>query len=169
MQITLNRRYDSGLSLGAQYGWAHGIGDSGGSNEANTAGNPYNFAADRGSNNFDIRQSFNMTALYDLPVGEGKKFMKDAPAAMDLLLGGWQLGGIVNARTGVPIDVLITRPDLAYRDTRDGSIYANPVVVNGTVVTVPVVSTLAGEQPQRAPAGCGGGRKSVPEEWAFVD
>ena len=70
--------------------------------------------------------------------------MKDAPAAMDLLLGGWQLGGIVNARTGVPIDVLITRPDLAYRDTRDGSIYANPVVVNGTVVTVPVVNTLGG-------------------------
>ena len=79
MQITLNRRYASGLSLGAQYGWAHGIGDSGGSNEANTAGNPFNFAADRGSNNFDIRQSFNMTALYDLPVGKGKKFMKDAP------------------------------------------------------------------------------------------
>ena len=144
MQITLNRRYASGLSLGAQYGWAHGIGDSGGSNEANTAGNPYNFAADRGSNNFDIRQSFNMTALYDLPVGKGKKFMKDAPTPIDLLLGGWQLGGVVNARTGVPIDVLITRPDLAYRDTRDGSIYANPVVVNGTVVTVPVVNTLGG-------------------------
>ena len=50
----------------------------------------------------------------------------------------------MNARTGVPIDVLITRPDLAYRDTRDGSIYANPVVVNGTVVTVPVVNTLGG-------------------------
>ena len=31
--------------------------------------------------------------------------MKDAPAAMRPLLGGWQLGGIVNARTGVPIDV----------------------------------------------------------------
>lgn len=144
MQVTLNRRYASGLSLGAQYGWSHGIGDSGGSNEANTAGNPYNFAADRGSNNFDIRQSFNMTALYDLPVGKGKKLMKDAPAAMDLLFGGWQLGGVVNARTGVPIDVLIARPDLAYRDTRDGSIYANPVVVNGTVMTVPVVNTLGG-------------------------
>ncbi len=144
MQITLNRRYSSGLSLGAQYGWAHGIGDSGGSNEANTAGNPFNFAADRGSNNFDIRHSFNMTALYDLPVGKGKKLMKDAPAAMDLLLGGWQLGGVVNVRTGVPIDVLITRPDLAYRDKRDGSIYANPVVVNGTVVTEPVVNTLGG-------------------------
>ena len=50
----------------------------------------------------------------------------------------------MNARTGVPIDVLITRPDIAYRDTRDGSIYANPVLVNGAVVTVPVVNTLGG-------------------------
>ncbi|MEO8595708.1 MAG: carboxypeptidase regulatory-like domain-containing protein [Candidatus Solibacter sp.] len=144
MQVTLNRRYASGLSLGAQYGWAHSIGNSGGSNEANTAGNPFNFAADRGNNNFDIRQSFNMTALYELPVGKGKKLLKNAPAAADLLLGGWQLGGIVNARTGVPIDVLITRPDLAYRDTRDGSLYANPVVANGAVVTVPVINTLGG-------------------------
>jgi len=144
MQITLNRRYASGLSLGAQYGWAHSIGDSGGSNEANTAGNPFNFAADRGNNNFDIRHSFNMTALYDLPVGKGKKYMKNAPVLADMLFGGWQLGGVVNARTGVPIDVLITRPDLAYRDTRDGAIYANPVVVNGTVMTVPVINTLGG-------------------------
>ena len=63
LQITLNRRYSSGLSLGMQYTWAHSIGDSGGSNEANTAGNPFNFAADHGSNNFDIRQSFNFGAL----------------------------------------------------------------------------------------------------------
>lgn len=144
LQTTLNRRYSSGLSLGMQYTWAHSIGDSGGSNEANTAGNPYNFAADHGSNNFDVRHSFNMTALYALPVGKGKMYLKDAPALADAILGGWQLGGVVNARTGVPIDVLIVRPDLAYRDTRDGSTYANPVVVNGQVVTVPVVNTLGG-------------------------
>jgi hypothetical protein len=144
MQMTLNRRYASGLSLGMQYTWAHSIGNSGGSNEANTAGNPFDFNADHGSNNFDIRHSFNLTALYDLPFGKGKKMMNSAPAAVDALLGGWQLGGIVNARTGVPIDVLITRPDIAYRDTRDGSIYASPVLVGGVPVTVPVVNTLGG-------------------------
>src|SRR5205807_8048941 len=103
MQVTLNRRYSSGLSLGMQYSWAHSIGDSGGSNEANTAGNPFNFGADHGSNNFDVRHSFNMTALYALPVGKGKMYWKDAPAWADAILGGWQLGGVVNARTGVPI------------------------------------------------------------------
>ncbi len=144
LQMTLNRRFNSGLSLGAQYTWGHSIGDSGGSNEANTAGNPFNFAADRGSNNFDIRQSFNMTALYQLPFGKGKKYLGQTSRAADALVGGWQLGGVANARTGVPIDILITRPDILYRDTRDGNYYANPVVVGGTVYTVPVINTLGG-------------------------
>jgi hypothetical protein len=133
LQTTLNRRYRSGLSIGLQHTWGRSIGNSGGSNEAVTAGNPYDFGADRGSNNFDVRHSFNMTALYDLPFARRNRFV-----------GGWQLGGVVNARTGVPIDVLIVRPDIAYRDTRNGSIYANPVVVGGQVMTVPVVNTLGG-------------------------
>ena len=169
LQMTLNRRYRSGLSLGAQYTWAHGIGNTGGSTKRIPRAIPFNFAADRGSNNFDVRHSFNLTALYELPVGKGKKFLKDAPEAVDLLLGGWQLGGVVNARTGVPVDVLITRPDVAYRDTRDGSIYANPVVVNGAVVTVPVINTPGGGNSRnvRRPDVVAGVRP-VPEEQAAV-
>lgn len=144
LQMTLNRRFAAGLSLGAQYTWGRNIGNSGGSNEANTAGNPYDFGADRGNNNFDIRQSFNMTALYELPFGKGKKYLGQVSRPADALLGGWQLGGVVNARTGVPIDVLITRPDILYRDTRDGNYYASPVKVGDTVYTVPVINTLGG-------------------------
>ena len=144
LQTTLNRRYKSGLSLGAQWTWGHGIGNSGGSNEAITAGNPFDFGADRGSNNFDVRHSFNLSALYELPFGRGRKFMQQAPGLIDAALGGWQLGGVANARTGVPIDVLITRPDVAYRDNRDGALYANPVVVGGQVMTTPMVNTPGG-------------------------
>jgi hypothetical protein len=144
MQVTVNRRFNAGLSLGMQYNWAHSIGDSAGSNEANTAGNPFNFAADRGSNNFDIRHSFNFTALYELPFGAGKKHMNHAPRFADAALGGWQLGSIVNARTGVPVDVLIVRPDIAYVDKRNGSVYSSPLVVDGAVVTNPIVNTLGG-------------------------
>src|SRR5205814_7632314 len=56
LQTTVSRRYSKGLTLGAQYTWAHSIGNSGGSNEANTAGNPFDFKADHGNNNFDVRQ-----------------------------------------------------------------------------------------------------------------
>lgn len=145
LQTTLNRRFNTGLSLAAQYTWAHDLGNTGGSNEANTAGNPYNFRADFGSNNFDIRQSLNLTTLYELPFGRGRKFGKSISRGADLVLGGWQLGGVINARSGVPMDVLITRPDITYVDKRDGKEYATPVLgTDGTIYTTPVVNTLGG-------------------------
>jgi hypothetical protein len=144
LQAIFTRRYSKGLTLGAQYTWGHSIGNSAGSNEANTAGNPFNFGADYGSNNFDIRQSLNIDALYDVPFGRERKFGANLSKSMNLAFGGWQLGGVLNARTGVPIDVLITRPDIAYVDNRNGNVYTSPVTENGQVVTTAVVNTPGG-------------------------
>lgn len=145
LQVSYNRRYSRGLTIGGQYTLGHSIGDSGGSNEANTAGNPFNFQADRGSNNFDIRNSANVSVLYDLPFGIGRKYRSGISKPLDLAVGGWELGGIVNARSGVPVDVLIVRPDVVYRDNRNGKIYSSPVLgTNGTVYTTAVINTPGG-------------------------
>ncbi len=144
LQTTLNRRFSKGLSLGAQWTYGHSIGNSGGSNEANTATQPYNFKADRGNNAFDVRHSANITALYELPFGRGKRFGQDMSRTADLLVGGWEVGGIVNARTGLPLDIRITRPDIVYRDTRNQTIVNSPIVVNGAPVTVPVINVIGG-------------------------
>ena len=108
LQTTLNRRFSRGLTLGAQWTYGHSIGNTAGSNEANTAMNPYNFAMDHGNNAFDIRHSANVSAMYELPFARNNKY-----------LGGWQIGGIMNGRTGLPMDIRITRPDVVYRDTRN--------------------------------------------------
>ena len=145
LQTTLNRRMSNGLSLAAQFNWSHSLGDTAGSNEANTAGNPYDFRADFGSNNFDVRRSFNLTALYQLPFGRGLKYGSRWSSLENMVLGGWQLGGVANARSGVPMDVLITRPDISYIDKRNGNEYASAVLgTDGTIYTVPVVNTLGG-------------------------
>jgi hypothetical protein len=144
LQVAVNRRYSKGLTVGGQYTWGHSIGNSAGSNEANTVGNPFDFNADHGNNNFDIRQSLNVDALYELPFGHGRHYGASMPRALDYALGGWQLGGVLNARSGVPIDVLITRPDIAYVDNRTGLVYQNPVVVGGQVVSTAVVNTPGG-------------------------
>jgi hypothetical protein len=145
MQLTYNRRFKQGLTLGSQYTWGRSIGDTTGSNEARTAAIWYDFEADRGSNNFDVRQSFNFSALYELPFGKGKRFDFSGNKTQDLLLGGWQIGGIVNARTGVPIEVNITRPDVVYRDNRTGLIYTNPVKnASGQIVSTAVINVPGG-------------------------
>jgi len=62
----------------------------------------------------DVRHSFNATALYELPFGKGRRYMTDAGIAI-IFLGGWEIGGIVNARTGLPIDVTLGRNDVVYQ------------------------------------------------------
>lgn len=144
LQTTLNRRFSHGLTIGSQWTWGHSIGNTGGSNEAQTAQNPFNFNQDRGNNAFDVRHSFNATALYELPFGKDKTFMKNAAGWVNELLGGWELGGVVNARTGLPIDLTIARNDIAYRINSTGQIVDGPIVSNGQILTTPVINNPYG-------------------------
>lgn len=110
LQVSLQRSFRTGLTMNAQYSFGKSEGTTAGSNEARTSAQLDNFEADRGRNNFDIRHTFNLSALYALPVGKGRRF--DFGKAGNMLLGGWEIGGILNARSGVPVEVLVVRPDI---------------------------------------------------------
>jgi hypothetical protein len=145
MQTTLNRRFQHGLTLGSQWTWGHSIGDTGGSNEAQTTVNPLNFRQDRGNNAFDVRHSYDVTALYEIPFGRGRKFMTNAPKAGDLLLGGWELGGVLNGRTGLPIDLTMARNDIVYRVNATGEFVSAPILdASGNILTTPVINNPYG-------------------------
>ena len=61
---------------------------------------PSEFDYDNGYNNFDVRHTFNLSALYELPFGKGTKH--DFGSVGNAILGNWEVGTIVNARSGVP-------------------------------------------------------------------
>ena len=131
LQMTLARRLTSGLTLNSQYTFSRSFGNTAGSNEARTAAIPDNFDADFGYNNFDVRHTFNLSALYQLPFGKGTN--RDLGSVGNALLGDWEIGGIVNARSGLPIEIGITRPDVVIK-----CVHATcPVTVNGVATTVP--------------------------------
>jgi hypothetical protein len=162
LQTSLQRRFSNGLSLGMQYTWAKELGTSSGSNEATTAQAPlqiYGQAPEYGRGMNDIRHSLNATALFNLPFGKGKMF--DLGGVGNAVAGGWQIGGIGNFRSGVPIDVLITRADLAYVGNPGTSIagqtFSSPVVTSGVVQTTAVQNVPGGgnsrnvRRPNRVP------------------
>ena len=133
MQLSVNRRSGRGLSMNAQYTFGKSTGNTAGSNEALTAGNIArrieDFDYDNGYNNFDVRHTFNMSVVYTTPSkGDGM---------MRALLGNWTVGGILNARSGLPIDVRIGRPDIVYVDAATGTVFANPAVGRTAVVNTP--------------------------------
>ena len=52
------------------------------------------------------------------------------------LTGGWSIGGIANARSGLPIPVLITRNDIVYVDAA-GAFWNNAAAGRTAVINVP--------------------------------
>ncbi|HSV33084.1 MAG TPA: TonB-dependent receptor [Pyrinomonadaceae bacterium] len=114
LQMSLGRRFNTGLTLNSQYTWSRSFGNTSGSNEARTAANnaraTSEYDYDLGYNNFDVRHTFNLSAVYDLPFGKGKKH--DFGSAGNALLGNWQVGTIFNARSGLPLEIGIVRPDV---------------------------------------------------------
>ncbi|MDO8495414.1 MAG: carboxypeptidase regulatory-like domain-containing protein [bacterium] len=138
MQTSLFRRFSNGFTFGSQWTWSHSLGNTGGSNEAQTATNPLNFELDRGNNAFDVRHSFNFSGLYAMPFGKSKNRL------LNSLLANWEIGSTVNGRTGLPIDVKITRPDLVYQVLSTGEYVSNPLVSGGVVLTRPVINVPSG-------------------------
>jgi len=140
MMLSLTRRSANGLTMNAQYTLAKSWGNTAGSNEAQTAANNATaideFDYDIGYNNFDVRHNFNVSALYSLPFGHGQKFMNDADGLAQVLLGNWDIGGIINARSGLPVPVQIARPDIVYVDS-SGNVFTSPAADRVGVVNAP--------------------------------
>ena len=138
MQLGLSRRSLNGLAVNAQYTLSRSFGNTSGSNEALTAANNARtidqFDYDLGYNSFDVRHAFNVSALYAIPYGRGRQHA--ASGVTDAVLGGWDVGGIVNARSGLPIDVRITRPDIVYVDA-SGAVFNNPAAGRSAVANTP--------------------------------
>jgi hypothetical protein len=149
LQFALGRRFNTGLTLNAQYTFARSYGTTGGSNEALTAGNlareaseapsggrVANFDYDEGWNQFDVRHTFNLSAIYSLPFGKGRTYLNNLNGIGQTVLGGWEVGTIINARSGVPLSVLVTRPDVVYRDAA-GNIFGSPAAGRTAIINTP--------------------------------
>ena len=94
------------------------------------AGNPFNFAADRGSNNFDIRHTLNLTALYELPFGEGKRYLGHAPRLVEAVANGEAPLGVfgLNILMDPRLDVVGPMPGELQREV----VYAAAIAANST-------------------------------------
>ena len=137
LQFSLQRSLSSGLTMNLQYTFAKSQGLTAGSNEARTSAQLDNFEADRGRNNFDVRHTFNLSALYELPIGDNKRF--DFGRTANLFLGGWEIGGILNARSGVPVEVLVVRPDVVAQCQLAAGCLVNTAVSGTGIVTTAIV------------------------------
>jgi hypothetical protein len=121
LQAMMQRRFSKGLLLQGNYTWGHAITDASiGSGESVTFQNMSCRACDRSSSNTDVRHNFTMDAVYQLPFGRGQALL-NGNGIVDRILGGWELAGIANARTGLPVNITVSRSASALPDGNTSS------------------------------------------------
>jgi hypothetical protein len=159
LEVSVERRFTSGLSFQSHYTFSHSINDgSVGGGESNGPENVNCLPCDKGPSIFDIRHNFTANAVYELPFGPGKTYLKDS-GALGKIVGGWRLSGIGLWHTGHPLTVLM---DLS------GSINNTNSPFNGFAQTylLPDGNDQTSQRPDIAPGVQltlpGGGRNGLP-------
>jgi outer membrane receptor protein involved in Fe transport len=98
--LTANKRFARGLSFNASYTFSKSIDLSSRTNLTFTSSPPtplqdaFNLRGSRGVSDFDARQRFVVSTIYELPF-KGNRFFE-----------GWQLSTIVQDQTGNPLNIL---------------------------------------------------------------
>jgi hypothetical protein len=106
LQLSLERRFKSGLSAGAHYTWSSFIDTASDPFNASVRGevaiaqNSFDRRAERARSTYDRPQRFTLNAVYELP-----PYHKQM-GALGRLFGGWQVGGILTLQSGTPFGPL---------------------------------------------------------------
>jgi hypothetical protein len=116
LQLSAKRTFKNGLFLDANYSWSHAIDDdSVGAGDANAAENVNCFRCDKASSDFDVRHTGNISMTYQLPFGQGRRFFTGGRFT-NLVFGGWEFTDLFTARSGLPLNVTVSRSGSALPD-----------------------------------------------------
>jgi len=175
LQIELTRRITGGLRFQASYTWSKGLSDFIGS-----TGDTNSFLTLRDTareySQFNATHQFLANALYQLPFGRGRKYLRSQRGIVRTLVSGWQVGSIVKYASGDPLSLIsgrgtfnrddrsasntvdvvgnLTRPQLAQlvgiRTTAAGVFYIDPTLAPGSSSTP---SSIIFQNPQPGTIG----------------
>jgi carboxypeptidase family protein len=133
LAVKIDKRFSGGFSLITAYTYSVAIDDTSGIRiQGYDTLFPQNsdcIRCERGQSSFDTRNRLVVSPLYELPVGKGKPLNIDN-RFLNAVVGGWQVGGIITAQSGVPATLGIGGVDNS--NTQTG--YDRPNYVSGQSV-----------------------------------
>jgi hypothetical protein len=104
LQVQAQKRFTSGLSFLVSYTLSRTMSntDTGFATFNNGAQNRYNQKEEWSLASNDQTHILTVSGVYELPIGPHKKFANYNNPASRLLLGGWQVSGVLNYSSGMP-------------------------------------------------------------------
>ncbi len=112
LQVTARKRYSFGVDFNMSYTYSKTLNDAlgfFGAGGTAAEGAYWQNANDRQSNYgvaaWDARHNLTFSSNLDIPFGKGRKFGSGVNRGVDLALGGWSIGYVMQLRTGFPITI----------------------------------------------------------------
>lgn len=112
LQTKIEQQFSYGLTYLLTYTWSKSLSDAGdllngGSVNGYRAPDVPGFGPrfDWGLADFDLRNVFHFSGLYELPFGRNKHFMHDAGKLANAVVGGWSVNWITTLQGGQPISL----------------------------------------------------------------
>jgi hypothetical protein len=105
LQVKLKQELAGGLYYLLSYTYGKSM-DLASDPQADTITNFYNLAQDYGPSDYSRKHMLSFAASYALPVGNGKAFLTNPNPFVNTILGGWNIGGIFTADSGLPFSAM---------------------------------------------------------------
>jgi hypothetical protein len=106
--IEFQKRFSQGWIFNTNFTWAKTLLQGGGGDGSNTYRNPRNTSLDKAVAGYDQNWAWKANGTYSMPLGPGRKYLNSKAGfegIMGMILGGWQLSGILNTASGTPLSI----------------------------------------------------------------
>ena len=125
LQVKALKRLSSGLSFLAAYTFGKNL-DNGPApfnlghnlNSHNQPQDPLNLTLERAPADDDVRHTLVASAIYELPIGKGQRFLARRGGWTGAVWSGWQINGVFIARSGLPVNVVRNPQDAGFEGLR---------------------------------------------------
>jgi len=102
LQVKLEKRFSHGFQFLNSFTYSKAIDNAAQSLDNSNGNSPApqdirNLKSEKGVSNYDLKFVDVLSAVYQLPVGRGRRVGASMPKALDYVIGGWQLTAINNA------------------------------------------------------------------------
>lgn len=121
-QIQWDRRFVRGVSINSHYTWSKNLTDSddSGGVQGTSIEDAYDRVRERGNALVGPRHSWRTQYVFELPVGQGRRYLANVPGVVNAVLGGWSTSGMIGLNTGMYATPRFTGRDISGTNVSGG-------------------------------------------------
>ena len=141
LQLDVTHRFSKGLEFRGNYTWSKNLDINSGltgaqsNNQAQMVLNRNNLRADWGPSALNAASQASLSALYEIPLGHGQRWMNDINGVQSKFVSGWQINAIGTFLSGFPFTPLAGSNRSGDGDTRNPDRVSINPAFTGDVIT----------------------------------